>query len=262
MVAGVNFRPMTGNETLAVVGVAGGAGATRLSVELAATVARAGRDVAVLDAAFATQGLSQYTDEPIDPDFTAVLADDAALDAALVDLGLDAPGRVALAPAYAPFERIARAKTPEAARRLEDAVTAAVDEFDHVVVDTPAVAANQAVAAVSVADRIALVAPATERGADATSQVRGRLADVDARADVVVGNRGSTDGWPDADHVVPETPRRDERDAPVTHRPRDPAFARAVADVAASALDADLELSFDETSMLRTARRRLSDGLP
>lgn len=46
--------------TIALVGATGGAGTTRLSLELAAALATDGRDVAVLDAAFATQGLSDY----------------------------------------------------------------------------------------------------------------------------------------------------------------------------------------------------------
>ncbi|SEO55941.1 hypothetical protein SAMN04487948_103228 [Halogranum amylolyticum] len=44
--------------TTALVGATGGAGVTRTAVELAATLARDGRDVAVLDAAYATEGLS------------------------------------------------------------------------------------------------------------------------------------------------------------------------------------------------------------
>jgi len=47
-----------GISTLALVGVAGGAGTTRTAVEMAATLARADRSVAVLDAAFGTQGLA------------------------------------------------------------------------------------------------------------------------------------------------------------------------------------------------------------
>ncbi|OYR95948.1 cell division inhibitor, partial [Halorubrum sp. E3] len=42
--------------TLALVGATGGAGTTRTAVELAALGARDGRDVAVVDAAFTTQG--------------------------------------------------------------------------------------------------------------------------------------------------------------------------------------------------------------
>ena len=70
--------------TLALVGATGGAGTTRTAVELAAMGARDGDDVAVVDAAFTTQGLSEYVAGRIDPDLTALLTDDpdAALSAA------------------------------------------------------------------------------------------------------------------------------------------------------------------------------------
>ena len=44
--------------TLALAGATGGAGTTRTAVELATVGARGGRDVVVVDAGFATQGLS------------------------------------------------------------------------------------------------------------------------------------------------------------------------------------------------------------
>lgn len=106
--------------TAALIGATGGAGTTRTTVELATLLARDGRSVAVLDAALATQGLSDYLSGRLDPDLTAVLAEEEPLAAALVDLDLDGvSGRVACCPARAPFERLARAKTPEAARRFE-----------------------------------------------------------------------------------------------------------------------------------------------
>lgn len=63
--------------TIALVGATGGAGTTRLSLELAAALATDGRDVAVLDAAFATQGLSDYVSGTLDPDATALVTDAA-----------------------------------------------------------------------------------------------------------------------------------------------------------------------------------------
>mgnify|MGYP006305158561 CR=1 FL=1 len=41
-------------QTCALVGAAGGAGTTRLAVEMGATLTRTGRDVAVVDAAYET----------------------------------------------------------------------------------------------------------------------------------------------------------------------------------------------------------------
>lgn len=194
---------MSHPETLALVGAVGGAGTTRLAVEFAATLARTGRDVAVLDAAYATQGLAQYVPGRIDPDLTALCLTDDSLAAGLVDLPGDRAGRVALCPAFAPFERVARAKTPDAARRLEDRIEAAAGWFDHVVVDTPPVAANQAVAAVNAADRVALVTPATRRGLDALPRAHGRLADVGVEDRLVVANRtGSGGGTVDVEGEV------------------------------------------------------------
>lgn len=180
---------MTESETLALVGAVGGAGTTRLAVEFAAALARDGRDVAVLDAAYATQGLAQYVEGRIAPDMTALCLDDGSLADGMVDLQLGLPGRVALCPAFAPFERLARAKTPAAARAFEDRVDEAAGWFDHVLVDTPPVAANQAVAATNAADRVALVTPATRRGLDALPRAAGRLVDVGVDDHRVVANR-------------------------------------------------------------------------
>ena len=119
--------------TLALVGATGGAGTTRTAVELAALGARDGRDVAVIDAAFTTQGLSEYVTGRIDTDCTSLVTDDtgAPLSAATYPITIDTdsptgddgsaglPGRVDAIPARAPFERLARAKTAEAAQKLE-----------------------------------------------------------------------------------------------------------------------------------------------
>jgi hypothetical protein len=246
-------------KTVAFVGVAGGAGATRLSVEVAATLARDGRDAAVLDAAFATQGLSQHVADRIDPDVTAVVADDRSLDAALVDHPADAPGRLALAPAFAPFERLARAKTPDAAQRFEDAIGRAADEFDHVVVDAPPVAANQAVAAVNAAERVALVAPDSARGADSLQRARGRLADVGVAADLVAASRAGDDPLADADVAVPLDDETGVPETPTVLAHPDGEFAPAVAALAEAAFDADLDLAFEDGGALDAAKRRLTE---
>ena len=189
-------------QTVALVGVAGGVGTTRTAVECAASLARAGRDAAVFDAAYVTQGLARFVDGRIDPDATALaLAPDRPLSEGLYDLPVDADGRVALAPAHAPFERIARAKAPEAAQAVGDRLAEAADGFDHVLVDTPPIAANQAVAAVAAADRVVLVAPSDARGADARRRMVDRLADVGAPADLTVSVGGDLEA---ADASVPD----------------------------------------------------------
>lgn len=62
-------------DTAALVGAVGGAGTTRLAVEVGALLAADGDAVAVLDAAFATQGLGDYLDGRLDPDLTALVTD-------------------------------------------------------------------------------------------------------------------------------------------------------------------------------------------
>lgn len=180
--------------TLALVGAIGGAGATRLTVECAAALASETRDVAVLDAAFATQGLADHCPGRIDPDVTACVTEERSLREGLVTLPLDTAGRVACLPAYAPFERLARAKTPEAAQRLEGLVDAAADRFDTVLLDVPPVAANQAVAAATSADRVALVTPDSRRGADALPRAADRLRDIGIVPDCEVANAGAGGG--------------------------------------------------------------------
>ncbi|QPV61378.1 AAA family ATPase [Halosimplex litoreum] len=239
-----------GGEIYAVVGGVGGAGATRLSVEFAATLARAGRDVAVVDAAFSTQGLAAFVPERIEPDVTRVLTDDRPLAAAETRLGLDVPGSVTVAPARTPFERLARAKTSECARRLAERLSAATERYDAVFVDVPPVGANQSVAAVTAADAVALVVPDAERGSDAVPRLCDRLADVDAAVDTVVANR--VDGDPTveaADAVVPVGETESLSDAPAAVEPT--AFAVAVASTVETLTGADLDLPEPESSSMR-----------
>ena len=243
---------MTGSSTLALVGATGGAGTSRLTVEFGATLARAGRDVALFDAAFATQGLAAHVPGRLDPDLTALVTDDrdAVLTDALVDHPAAVEGRLAVCPARAPFERLARAKTPDAARRFEGVLATARERFDHVLVDTPPVAANQAVAAVTTADRVGLVVPATAHGADHLPRQRDRLHDLGAPADVVVANRADDDGpeFDGADVTVPESEARAVPDLPAVRDP-DTAFAPAVAAAVETALDTTLDLEFPDGGM-------------
>lgn len=227
---------MSDGMTVALVGATGGAGTTRLTVETAAALAVDGRDVGVFDAAFATQGLSDYLEGRLDPDLTALLTDesDAPLSAGLVDVAVDADGRVACCATHAPFERLARAKTAEAARRLEERVEAAARAFDVVLVDTPPVAANQSVAAATACDRVGVVAPASGRGADAVERMRARLSDLDVRPDATLSTRGSLSA---ADVAIPET---DPAAAAAPTVATDAEFARAVAEAAATLVGEDV----------------------
>lgn len=235
--------------TAAVTKATGGAGATRTCLELAATLARAGHDVGVLDVDFATQGLARHVPGRIDVDATAVYADEASLDAALVGLDLPVPGSVVACPARAPFERLARAKTPAAARRFEDALAATADRVDVVLVDTPPVATNPAVSAVTVTDRVTAVTPATDRGVDALARLRERLQDVGAAPGLAIANRADGDHPVEAADATLPPHAVAEADSPSCVDP-DPAYAPAVAGAAEALFDVDVDLEFDSGGLL------------
>lgn len=76
------------DRTCALVGAAGGVGTTRLTLECASLLAADGRDVAVLDAAYGTQGLADRTPDRIDPDVTALCLDDAPLAEGFLELAV------------------------------------------------------------------------------------------------------------------------------------------------------------------------------
>lgn len=230
-------------KTLALTGTVGGAGTTRVAVECATTLALEGRHVAVLDAAYATQGLAGYADGRIDPDSTKLSTCDHPLADAMMDLNVDVTGRVALCPSYAPFERIAEAKTPEAARRFGARIDEAAGWFDHVVVDTPPVAANQAVAAVNAVDRVAFVTPHTQRGLDALPRAIDRLRDVGVEDHLVVATR-TNDPVPDADAIVPDSDVRTPGDAPAVIA--DSEFVESMVDVVETLFETDLDIDVND----------------
>ncbi len=254
---------MAGVRSAALIGATGGAGTTRTTVEVAALLARDGERVAVLDAAFETQGLAQYVDGRLDPDVTRVLVDDAALSEATVSLDLEQPGAVVAVPARAPFERLARAKAPAAARAFEDVIAEAARQFDRVLVDTPPLAANQAVAAVDAVERVVPVAPATTRGADALQRLQDRLADVgvDAGPSLAVQRSSAEADAPTAsfDASLPWTAETAVAAAPTSLD--DETFAAAVADAAETVLDCSVELTFDRPGLVSRIREDAADGL-
>lgn len=237
----------TSNQSVALVGTCGGAGTTRLAVELAATLARAGTSVAILDVDLATQGLADYVPGRIDPDLTTVLTGDATLESSLVTLPWDTPGAVAVAPAYAPFERLARAQTAGAAQSFGEILDSATQAYDHVLVDTPPVATNLAISAVTEVDTVTLVAPASERGENAIQRVRGRLADVGTSEDCVLGNGGDT--LSDAEVEIPRTDIQNATGTPAVFDPDDE-FAPAVAAAAETLTGDALDLEFPEPGLL------------
>ncbi|ERH13030.1 MAG: CobQ/CobB/MinD/ParA nucleotide binding domain protein [halophilic archaeon J07HB67] len=239
---------------VAFVGAAGGVGTTRTVVETAAALARDGRRVRVLDAAYATQGLARFLDGRIETDVTAVCADDASRAAASHELGLSVPGGVAVTPARAPFERVARAKTTDAARRLNTVSEAA--DADHVLVDVAPVAANQHVAAVTAADRVVAVTTADDRGADALRRTVDTLADLDTGVDCVVAVGGETAA---ADTVHPTLDRGVT--APPAALGEDTVAARVLA-ATETAVETTLSVTVDDAGPVDRVRRRLDDSVP
>jgi len=261
---------MANVRSLAFVGAVGGAGTTRTAVECAAALARGGREVAVLDAAYATQGLGEFVRGRIDPDLTALCLDPRRqLADGLYDLDAAVDGRVALAPARAPFERVARASDDDAARALADRVSEAVARFDHVLVDVPPVAANPAIAAVHAVDRIAIVAPDTEHGDDGRRRQHDVLRDIDAPdghpAGVAVaapgsakrsddGTGGNGNGGADADATMPRGPV-EFTDAPACLGTD--AFAAGVVAATETLFETELGVEFEDGGVIG----RLSAGV-
>ncbi|WP_336327496.1 ParA family protein [Halovenus sp. HT40] len=233
---------------VAFVGATGGAGTTRLTVESAALLAATGRSVAVFDAAVQTQGLAAYTDQRIDADVTALLTGEADLDATLYEMELDGPGVVNLCPAWAPFERLARAKTAGAANRFEQQLAAAAISHDAVLIDTPPIGGNQAIAAVNEADRIGIVAPDTNRGRDGVALTRERLADIGVEDDAVIANR-STEGLLDTDVRVPEIEATDASSAP-SAVPADEQFTPAVLEIVERLVGVDPDVEIPDSGRL------------
>ena len=228
--------------TAAFVGATGGAGTTRLCLEAAALLASEGSDALVLDAAYATQGLAGHVEGRIETDVTRLVTEQRPLAAGCHEVATAGSGTAECVPARAPFERVARAKTPEAAQRFESLVASARERVDAVLLDVPPVAANQSVAAVNAADRIVVVAPGTRRGADGTARTRDRLADIGTEMDAVVATRTN-----DADFADVAVPRNDASadDTPVADT-GDDTFTAGVASVVETALGVSVERSFGD----------------
>lgn len=231
--------------TVAFVGAAGGAGTTRLTVEVGTILARTGQDVALVDADYETQGLADYVDGPIEGDVTALVTDEATLEETVHPVGLDTPGQLSVCPARAPFERLARAKTAGAAERLEKQLAALALSHDAVLVDTPPVASNQAVAAVEAADRTVAVTPDSARGGDALARLNGRIQDIGQQIDSVVAT--FADGGPvidEADAHVPTTETTAPAACPSAFDEQE-TFGPAVATAAEVAIDGAVGVEFE-----------------
>lgn len=245
---------MPEHETVALVGAAGGVGTTRLTLETAATLARDGRDVIVLDTALETQGLVDHVPGTMDADAASLYTEDAVLSETLVELDLPVGGELAVCPARAPFERLARASTAAAAQQVEHAMDEACSVADHVLVDVPPIASNPAVAAVTTADQVGVVTTATSRGQDALQQLRARLNDVGTESDVTIVNRADAPApIESADVTVPGAPSEAPTATPTVVDP-DPSFAPAVATAAETLVETTLDLDFPDAGPLPDLR--------
>jgi len=228
----------------ALVGATGGAGTTRLTVEMAGVLAHAGRDVAIFDAAFQTQGLASYAESDTQADITALLTGEATLDSALAEQPTEFPGTLSICAASAPFERLARAKTAGGAKQFEQQVAAAALSHDVVLIDTPPIGGNQAVAAVNAADHVAVVTPDSVRGRDGLALARDRLADIGVSEPTVVANR--SDGRLDADVQIPEAETTDPRQCP-SAVPADEQFTPAVVELIETTLGVTPEIEIPDS---------------
>lgn len=230
--------------TAALVGATGGAGTTRLTAECGALLAANDHDVVIFDAAFTTQGLAAYTPERIETDVTALVTEQHQLERALYDIGEELPGRLALCPAWTPFERLARAKTAGAATQLEEQIAAAALSFDVVLVDTPPVGDNPSIGAVNGTDRTVVVAPDTPRGRDGVALAHERIDDIGATVDSVVANRNS-EGLLDSDVSVPEMEATAPGEFPASLPESEP-FTPAIAAVCAQAVGIEPAVDIEE----------------
>jgi septum site-determining protein MinD len=235
--------------SVALVGAVGGAGTTRTCLEFGTVLAREGQSVAILDSAYATQGLSDHVSGRIPRDITALVLDDASLAAGLIDFDLPFDsGRLVCCPARAPFERLARAKTPDAAQRFGDLIREALGSFDHVLIDTPPVATNQAIAAVTGVEQVAVVTPTGRRGTDGLARTRDRLTDIGISSTLTIRTH-MTDDTPDADAVLPVPAVTDPEQTPTTIHGDDP-YTVAVAEAVETVFDIDLTVEFDTEGFL------------
>jgi septum site-determining protein MinD len=198
------------SETVAFVGAAGGVGTTALTLACGTLLAGEGNDTAILDAAYGTQGLSDHITGRIDPDMTTLCLEDVPLEEGLLDLPIDGAGRLTACPAHAPFGRLARAKTADAAQRFERRIDEATRHFEYVLIDVPPLATNPGVAAATAAETVVVVAD-DDRADSTVPRTEDRLADIGADRSLTVVTR--TSAHPDADVALSpfegETPASD-----------------------------------------------------
>ncbi|MDR9445231.1 MAG: cellulose synthase operon protein YhjQ/BcsQ [Haloquadratum sp.] len=211
---------------VACVGATGGVGTTRTAVELARLAQLHDQQPLVVDTAVATQGLARLLIETPPLDLCGALAAPDTLD--LEAIAVELPTGLTIVPIDAPLCAVAPALSAEAATALDRAIARAAAARPLVIVDVPPVATNLAVAGIARADVILLMHRAGDR--EAVRRGRELIADL---------------AGPDPHPVTVGTPALGELSlpelsalragAPLATPVEDPAYRRALAEVAATA---------------------------
>ncbi len=165
--------------TAALARASDGTASGPLCLALGGMLAAADRSVLLLDVDADIQPLARYTPGAIDSDLSQVLLGDATLEEATYPIQV-AGDHIAVSPFRAPFARLARAKASEAAQQLSPILEAAATRYDHVIVHTPPIGSNPAVAAVTEASTVGIATRADEYGLDALYTMQGRIEDIGA----------------------------------------------------------------------------------
>ncbi len=236
--------------TVALVGAAGGVGTTRLTVECGATLARTGRDVAIFDSAFHTQGLRDYPHRTGTRDATALATGEATLEETLVICEPGLSGRLTLCPATTTMGQFQQTTSPEAADRFATTVAGAALSRDAVLIDVPPTVTPLSRAVLGIADLIVLVTTETPRGTRALSRHQQRLHELGHPPDCVLFNHADTT-LQDA-IAVPTSNQSDPYDCPTCAEPgRDESFARAVTDAVESVFTLSIAQHQTESGLLK-----------
>jgi len=194
--------PAASSTITAVVRASDGTASAPLCLALGGMLAAADRSVLLLDVDADIQPLARYTHGVIDPDLSQVLLGDTTLEEATYPIQAD-DGHIAVSPFRAPFTRLARAKASEAAQQLAPVLETATTRYDHIIVHTPPIGSNPAVAAITEASTVGIATRADEPGLDALYTMQGRIDDIGAEwtATVATGRNKHADA---VDVVLPD----------------------------------------------------------
>lgn len=138
---------------LTVAGCKGGVGKTTTSINLGTAMARAGNDVLLIETDIAMANVADFLSLDFAPDRDPSLHDILAGDAVIVDAIYDAPGGLSVLPSGTTLEGYVKTDI----ERIGAVVDAVRDEFDIVILDTPAGISRETLLPLSLADKVILV---------------------------------------------------------------------------------------------------------